>query len=91
MIVRPYLSVKKPPIRAPTAAPKAFAPIAPRIEVHIEPKPNAAAHAVSATEDATMQPESRKFVRDTAMVPLRSCESAIVLTFLNMPTASHFY
>ena len=66
------MSVRNPPISAPIAAPNAFAPIAPRIEVHIEPKPNAAAHAVSATDDATMHPESRKFVNDTAMVPLRS-------------------
>ena len=72
MMVRPYLSVRNPPMSAPTAAPNAFAPMAPRIEVHIEPKPNAAAHAVSATDDATMHPESRKFVNDTAMVPLRS-------------------
>ena len=78
-MVRPYLSVKKPPMSAPTAAPNAFAPIAPRIDVHMEPNPNAAAHAVSATDEATMQPESRKFVNDTAMVPFLSCDIAIVI------------
>ena len=45
----------------------------------MEPNPNAAAHAVSATDEATMQPESRKFVNDTAMVPFLSCDIAIVI------------
>ena len=50
------------------AAPNALAPMAPRMDVHSEPKPNATAHALRQTLEPTMQPESRKFVNDTAMV-----------------------
>ena len=65
---------------APTAAPKAFAPTAPRMDTHTLSKLKAMAQAASATDEATMQPESRKFVRETAMVPFFSWDSAMVVS-----------
>ena len=57
---------------APTAAPKAFAPTAPKMDTHTWSKLKAMAQAASATAEATMQPESRKLVIETAMVPFFS-------------------
>lgn len=77
MIFLPNLSVKKPPISAPTAAPKALAPIAPKIATHTASNPNSLDQIVIALAAATIHPESKKFVSDTAIVPFFSSDIAI--------------
>ncbi len=83
MNLRPKRSARKPPMSAPTAAPKAFAPTAPKMDTHTLSKLKAIAQAASATPEATMQPESRKLVSETAMVPFFSWDRAIVLQTLS--------
>ena len=53
------------------------------MDTHTLSKLKAIAQAASATPEATMQPESRKLVSDTAMAPFFSWDRAIVLQTLS--------